>query len=102
MAGIRCGGVPHIDRDIESGSDVSLLIPAWTLELEDRFLLFYERLTNFIPQTVIDWLQEHEYSKEYNVGVPYLQQSSRYIEALEVFKSATTFFSSGGNKEGFS
>jgi hypothetical protein len=102
MAGIHTGKAPVIDREISIDSDLSALVPAWVDETEEEVICYYESLSNFIPQVVRDWYDEHSYSKRYNVAIPYLEQDSRYTEALDHYEYFSNHFSNDNNNEGFS
>lgn len=102
MAGVHTGKAPVIDREISIDSDLSALVPAWVDETEEEVHCYYENLSNFIPQNVRDWIEEHNYNKRYNTAVPYLMQSNRYTEAIGIYEYFCEYFNANSNNEGYS
>mgnify|MGYP003626225662 CR=1 FL=1 len=102
IAGFRSGSISQSDREVESSSNLSELFPVWQDDTEEEIFCYYENVSNFIPSNCIQWLEEHDYSKEYGASLPFMEQSARYVEALEVFNSSMSHFSSGKNNEGYS
>jgi hypothetical protein len=101
-AGIRSGAIPYSDREVDASSDLSKLIPVWIDESDDEVTCYYENLNNFISWNVLEFIHEHEYSDTYGNSLPYLQQDSRYVQALEYYQNCVAHFKSGNNNEGYS
>lgn len=103
MIGGYHSGAIHVqgDRVIDyENDDLSLMIPLFIDETEDAIYQYYESPKNFIPNNVIEFIDEVEFYKAFQGGLKYDECSARFIEARSIYESSVSRWSQPASNNG--
>ena len=89
------------DRDIDYENDnLSLMIPLFIDETDEVIYQYYESPKNFIPENVIEFVDEMDFYKTFQGGLKYEDCSCRFIEARSIYEANLARWSQPNSNNG--
>ena len=58
---------------------------------------FFRHPDLLISDTAEEWMREYEYSKRFNIPIPYDQRNACWVEAMELYEMLLKGVTSGNN-----
>jgi len=102
IGGYHSGAINvNSDRDIDYDKDnLDLMIPLFIEEQEKAIFEYYESPRKFIPDNVLEFIEEYEFYKTFGGSLSFGECSSRFIEAKKIYESSLNHWSRPDSNNG--